>query len=406
MKTTQLTENELLEVKSRVDLEAAPEVNKTVTEVNKTVTEATKTAAEVNKPAHAPFSPSKLSYLSKCPSYESDTTPSSAAEEGTLLHKAWETSNFDILQTDEQKQQLAKIQKFCEKFLASGSVLRETYLDSGIPDVWGTADFIHSDGNGEVTIVDAKFGRGSIPAQPENYQALAYTLGAFRKFQEAKRVTFYFLSPRRDEVDCHVYYISDIPEILAKVQSVVSSVLEKRDKVHNTGHHCLWCSKKSICPAVTATALSVAQQIAPEKPLQSKLSVEHLQTPEQLAKALDVVRLLTDEKTGWAAQVKAKALAMARDELIQIPGYHLEEAQTKRTVADAVLGYQAVKEYLTIEEYLKATSVTAKAIEDLVGEKAPRGQKAKIKLEISEKLAASGVLSGGEKYFRLVKDRD
>lgn len=57
---------------------------------------------------HHKFGPSTLKYLEICPSFRNSGETNPAAEEGTMLHEAVETENFDGL-TDSQLELVNKV---------------------------------------------------------------------------------------------------------------------------------------------------------------------------------------------------------------------------------------------------------------------------------------------------------
>lgn len=91
--------------------------------------------------------------------------------------------------------------------------------------------------------------------------------------------------------------------------------------------------------------------------------------------------------------VKKELLRQALEEGQEITGYRLDQRKTPRTIESPLLGFAALSDMMTFEEFLSAcTRVSVVELEKIVAEKAETGQKAHAKHALEDRLRDKGAL--------------
>lgn len=347
---------------------------------------------------HAEFSPSSLKNFEACPSFRGRSGSNPIAEAGTRIHEAVEKEDPSVL-VDEVERSLAE---WCLAFLAHtrGEKSRTADLVAshqeialtmrlGDHNTFGTSDLldIYQDrGIPRKTAVmyDWKTGYGAVEDAEYNAQVQAYTLGVFQKFPDIDELAFYLVLPRRQEVTYAVYTRGDIGRIRLRLGTIIARA--KLAKEYNpTEGVCDYCAKQGSCMALKDKALVVAQKAGFEVP--ASISLDG--TPEDKGKLLKLASILQ----GWAEETKKELLRQALEEDSEIAGYKVDQRRTPRTIDNPLVGYDAIKELVSVEEYLlSCTRVSVPQLEKFVSERAPKGKKAEAKQHLEDLLKQNGAL--------------
>ena len=179
---------------------------------------------------HAPFSPSSLKYVAACAGYEGRSGTSAAAEKGTRIHEeALEVRDPSALHDEEEIEIYDKIvleeAQFNNTIFGSRESFEEmneiqVHVDLGDTSTWGTCDrFLVS--KTKAVMADYKTGISPIDTPKENWQAKAYTLGAFQAFPEIDEIIFVFYIPVRGEVLYDTFTRDDVPTLTEELSSVI-----------------------------------------------------------------------------------------------------------------------------------------------------------------------------------------
>jgi hypothetical protein len=228
-----------------------------------------------------------------------------------------------------------------------------------------------------------------------NSQGIAYCLGAFAAFPDIKRIQIYFVLPRRHEVSLAEFTREDIPRLSLRISTIISRAKELAGKEFNpTEGVCNYCAYQGSCKALAGRALVVAQKAGFEVP--SNISGNG--SPEDKAKLLKLANILAD----WCDATKKELLRQALEEGVEIPGYRLDSRKTPRTVESPLLGFAAVSDMMSFEEFLGAcTRVSVVELEKIVAEKADRGQKGNARQALECRLRDKGALKDESTIFLL-----
>ena len=353
------------------------------------------THADSETRPHHPYGPSSLKNYEACPSYKSRGGTNPIAEAGTRIHEAIEKNHPGLL-IDPTEQQLAEV---CLDFLADIRAARasssnlvathqEIFLNMQFDghDTFGTADLLDIYEDGDACCYDWKTGFGKVDDAEINSQVASYALGAFQKFPEIKRIQFYLVLPRRQEVSVAEFSRDDIPKITLRLSTIIRRAIELAGKEFNPQEGvCDYCAFQGSCKALAAKALIIGNKAGFDVP--SNISMDG--SPEDKAKLLKLANLIG----GWSEMVKKELLRQALEEGQEITGYRLDQRKTPRTIESPLLGFAALSDMMTFEEFLSAcTRVSVVELEKIVAEKAEKGQKAHAKHALEDRLRDKGAL--------------
>ena len=344
---------------------------------------------------HAEFSPSSLKNYESCPSYQGRSGTNPIAEAGTRIHEAIEGGDASVL-VDEVERGLGE---WCLAFLAAKraeksehsqlvATHQESLLEMQVGDfhTFGTADQLDLYQDGTGMLLDWKTGYGAVDDAETNIQVQAYAFGAFARFPELQTLECFLVLPRRREITHAVYQRSDMDRVMLRISTIIARAKSSAGKVFTPQEGvCDFCAKQGSCKALAKKALVVGTKSGFEVPKSVSLDG----TPADRAKLLKLANLLSN----WCDATKKELLRQALDEGAEIPGYKLDQRRTPRSVNNVLLGYDAVKDVVSIEQYLlSCTKVSVPTLEKFVAEKAPRGKKAEAKQHLDDLLRGSGAL--------------
>jgi hypothetical protein len=326
-----------------------------------------------------------------CSSYKRREGTNPIAEAGTRIHEAVEKEDPSVL-VDEVERSLAE---WALSFLAhvrreksaSANLIadhKEIFLEMQFGDhgTYGTCDVLdlYSDGSG--VLLDWKFGFGGVDDAETNSQIQAYAYGAFQKFPELNELACYLVLPRRKEITHAIYKRSDMPRISLRLSTIIARA-EVAESYNPTEGVCDYCSNQGRCEALKERALVIGQKAGFEVPATLSLNG----TPKEKGQLNKLAQLME----GWAGEVKKELLRQALEEGAEVSGYKLDQRRTPRAVDNPLVGYEAIKDLVSIEEYLLACSrVSIPELEKFVAERAPRGHKAEAKQHLEDVLRQSG----------------
>lgn len=344
---------------------------------------------------HAEHSPSALKNFEACPSYTGRSGTNPIAEAGTRIHEAIEKEDPTLL-VDEVESSLAE---WALSFLyynraekAKTSALRASHqeifleMDFGVHSTYGTSDLLDLYADGTGVMYDWKTGYGAVEDAEDNAQVQAYTYGAFQKFPELKKLDFYLVLPRRQEITYATYTRADMDRIRLRLSTIIARAKQSAGQIFNPKEGvCEFCATQGSCKALAEKALVVGQKSGFDVPQSVSLDG----SPVEKGKLLKLANLLSD----WCDATKKELLRQSLEEGAEITGYRLDQRRTPRTIDNPLLGYDAVKDLVSVEEYLlSCTRVSVPQLEKFVAERAPKGKKTEVKQHLEDQLRESGAL--------------
>jgi len=243
--------------------------------------------------------------------------------EETLFEESCPTDMTDYIQeyadyVIEKYNSAIKVSKFA-------SLLLEQKLDycRWVPEGFGTGDVVLIT-DGELEIIDLKYGKGVRVDAEDNSQMRLYALGAYDALgdlYDLKSITMTIYQPRMGNVDSESMSVEDL---LAWAEDYVkprAALAIKGEGEFCAGDHCRFCKAKAQCRARADNNLDLARY-------DFRDSV--LLTNEEIAAILGKV----DALVNWSSDVKAYALDQAENHGEHFPGWKLVAGRSNRIITD------------------------------------------------------------------------
>lgn len=309
---------------------------------------------------------------------------STYAEEGTLAHELCEikvnkallgmpTKTYnstlkkikgnDLYQTEMDKYTDEYLDYILEKihsFDSPPTVIVEKKVDfsSYVPEGFGTADCIIL-GDGELHIVDFKYGKGVEVSAENNPQMMLYALGAYLEYSflfQIEAVKMTIVQPRIGNISEYSMLVEELLEWAELTVKPRAQMAWNGEGDYVAGDHCKFCRAKASCRERARKNLEAENFELKEGPL---LSLEEI--GEALKKAIDLAK--------WAEDLKEYALAESLKGN-DILGWKAVEGRGSRNFTDNDLAIKKLKEAGIAEELLyERKQYTLAQIEKMVGTK-------------------------------------
>ena len=345
---------------------------------------------------HAEHSPSALKMFEICPGYKPNGGSNWAADRGTRIHEALEAEDISRLVDPDEQAIAQKCFDYVQEIIAAKgervvAIHKEVRFEidlGGGESTFGTCDLCVIFESGDMYLIDYKTGYGAVEDAEVNTQAWAYSIGAFQKFEGVKKVLFYFLLPVRDEVSYAEFTQDDLPKMKLRLQTIIKRA--KDGEIFNPQPGvCDYCDNQAKCPALAKKALLIA----------SKYPETGFPVPEEITgvdggvEDLSMLLSLAPIMESWAEGIRKLALEKALKEGWELPGFRLQEKKSARSITSALLAYEAIKDTVSINDFLAACSkVSVPDLEKYFAESIPRGKKGQAKQELVDRLTDAGCL--------------
>lgn len=244
-------------------------------------------------------------------------------------------------------------------------------------ECWGTLDLSAYDADTNTLLIDdLKYGFGKVDAR-ENWQLICYAAGKLQGAESCK-VRFEIWQPRlSDKPSVWEIHAADLRPYINKLHTAAHEALSDSPKL-KTGNHCVYCSARAACPAISKSAASILDLV-------DQATLDEL-TPEMVANEITVLRYAADLLKYRLTGLEAQAMGLLQSGKF-VPGYTIapgrgsevwakpleevfslgdmfgvklrkEEAITPKQAIKAGIPADFVKQYSRIEESaLKLTPV-------------------------------------------------
>lgn len=309
---------------------------------------------------------------------------STYAEEGTLAHELCEikvnkallgmpTKTYnstlkkikgnDLYQTEMDKYTDEYLDYILEKvhsFDSPPTVIVEKKVDfsSYVPEGFGTADCIIL-GDGELHIVDFKYGKGVEVSAEYNPQMMLYALGAYLEYSflfQIEAVKMTIVQPRIGNISEYSMLVEELLEWAELIVKPKAQMAWLGNGDYTAGEHCKFCRARASCRERARKNLETENFELKKGPLLS---------PDEIGKALKKAIDLAK----WAEDLKEFALAESLKGN-DIPGWKAVEGRGSRNFTDNDLAIKKLKEAGIAEELLyERKQYTLAQIEKMVGTK-------------------------------------
>jgi hypothetical protein len=333
--------------------------------------------------AHHKLGPSTLKWVEICPGYRSSNETNPMAEEGTMLHEAVENESYkglDEVQISLVDKCLEYSNSYCEE---ADEVLKEERLTiniysdgsekmdkpSGLPpvpahgmtSVFGTSDLITLAKSFEhIDQFDWKFGVNPVEGADENIQGQAYAIGAMDRFPWAKTITIHFVLPRRDEITSHTYTRKDIEKARDRVRLIVDRALAEEPKLNPNTESCKFCGRRVDCPALADELLPLARKYDSSSE-DFKLALWQNADPALVTDptTLSKMKRVASVVDNWKKAVDKRALELAVEEGLEIPGFNLYYRNPTMKIDDAIKAFKSIENFVSADDFQKACTVSS-----------------------------------------------
>ena len=360
---------------------------------------------------HAEFSPSSLKYVADCSGYNGREGTSAAAEKGTRIHEALEVRDPSALHDEEEQEIYEQIVRDEDDFLQTviGDEERTEYNEVAVDvelegtSTWGTCDRLTIYGN-KAVMGDYKTGLSIIDHPNKNWQAKAYTVGAFQRFPDVQTITFVFYIPVRNEVLHGEFKRKDLPDLIKELTYVIKSGELTRPQWEggtpelsslSPNINCRFCAYEDRCPALGAIAIEVANRVA-ENTLPDT-DITDPDDPETLEQLWAISKIVTN----WATRIKAKAIAMAR-EGTEFPSLRLRSMGATRKCNNNVKLMEVAESFdMPHEELVRLANFPLKKIAEAVGRAAPDGEKGQAARDFMDAVEEASIIDKSETRYTL-----
>ena len=360
---------------------------------------------------HAEFSPSSLKYVASCPGFKGRGGTNEAAEKGTRIHEALEIRDPSALHNEEELEIYEQICKdeeaFMKEIIGDEEYVEHnemlTHVQLNGTSTWGTCDRLIIYGD-KAIMGDYKTGISTIDSPRDNWQAKAYTLGAFQAFPEVEEIIFVFYIPVRDEVLHDSFTRDDIAGLTKQLKDVILEGEKIRPK-WATGSpeleelspsvNCRFCKYEDRCPACGAIAVQVVERLSmlPDE----DVDINDPDDPQVLEQLWVVAKIVSN----WATKIKAKAVEVAKQGG-EFPTLRLKSMGSTRTCSDNKKLIKIAEKYsLTPEEIIDTVRMPLGAIAKEVSKKAPDGEKGQVAHDFLQELEDEDIISFSEKRYTL-----
>jgi len=302
---------------------------------------------------HAEFSPSSLKYVAACAGYQGRDGTSPAAEMGTRIHEALEVFDPSALHNEEELaiyEQIVEMEKdFMGNFDEIEEELNEIQVEVALDgtETWGTCDrFLILKGGDRAVMADYKTGISIIDPPEKNWQAKAYTTGAFQKYPDIKEIVFAFYVPQHNATLHHTFTRDDLPTLVEDLSRVIKAGEEVRPKWESgtpeleectPTQYCRFCRHEDTCPALGGLVISVAKKLDTTLPDIDPTDVDN---PARLSELFNIAKIVEN----WSMSIKRKTLDALKDGE-QLDGLKLRSMGRTRKISDNATFVKIAKKY-------------------------------------------------------------
>ena len=233
----------------------------------------------------------------------------------------------------------------------------EQHLDFScwVPDGYGTGDFLLV-ADGELNIVDFKYGRGVPVYADHNPQMMLYALGALELFDmlyDIQTVTMTIFQPRLSNISVWSIDADELYRWAEEDLKPKAEMASKGEGEYTPGSWCRFCKARNQCRARAESFLELARmEFRPPALLSDEEIAEVMQQAEELSR--------------WASDVMAYATAAAIEDGRHFEGYKIVEGRSVRKFTDAAAVEKAAKDAGYTDIYNKSL-ITLTAFEKLMG---------------------------------------
>jgi hypothetical protein len=328
---------------------------------------------------------------------------------GTRIHEALEIFDPSALHNEEElriyDQIVAMEQDFLANFPAGGVEHNEIQVTVELngTKTWGTCDRLILFGNRAV-MADYKTGISIIDPPEKNWQAKAYTIGAFQKFPQLEEITFVFYVPQHY---ASLHYTFSRAKDLQPMIDELSEIIKKGEQTRpkwETGTpslgectptvNCRFCRHEDHCPALGGLVIEVAKKLNPQLP---DVDLENPDDPAVIEELWIVAKIVSN----WSDRLKERAMGLAKSGMT-FPTLKLSSmGATKKVIDNDGLVAIALSHGLDPAEVLSHASIPLGKIAKAVADKHEKKDRKKISENFVDACEKESIIQTSEERFTL-----
>lgn len=297
-----------------------------------------------------------------------------------------------------------------EAEVAEGAVEVKREICVEVFDQWGFLDTLIIKKDGKADIVDFKFGIMPVREAEKNIQMKAYTYGVWVMYPSIKEITVHLVQPKLDTISFHTWDRDrDMENIGRELKIIIERAkLAKGDffspeveKLYAPlCEACDFCGNRARCRPLARKTISIVSKYDPAFSVLDDPIIRPGETKDPKTAGL----LLRAAKIAakWAEDTQSLLLEQALTEGIVPEDFRLVEVNKPRRVNNPLIAYEALKDKIAWEDMLAcATGISIGRLEEIFTEGAPRGEKAKYKAALTDRLMTAGALVSEGTYHKL-----
>ena len=269
--------------------------------------------------AHALHGPSSIDSLSLCVRFKYNDSDDDAADEGTLMHKAFETGNLAGLD-DEQKACVTTARDYVESLKFEGGSDPSEWQDFAEVKLelkgltYGTADRLLVNPKRRLAhVIDFKTTRRE---SAHGWQLRTYGACAVELYPEVERVLTHIAAPRLGGIEREEYEAAKLlGDVRAHIEKLYARIADPAEPPTPDEDLCCKCANAATCPAICKTVATVAAGL--------RLPLPDVFAPDAIVSLRDraLAQVLAGAMINWGEQVKKNNAAFVDETGTDIPGY-------------------------------------------------------------------------------------
>ena len=361
---------------------------------------------------HAEFSPSSLKYVAACAAYEGKSGTSAAAEMGTRIHEALEVRDPSALHNEKETDIYNQIVEMESDFMANFPAVKEEHNEIQVDvslegtSTWGTCDrFLVLESGKEAVMADYKTGISIIDAPEHNWQAKAYTIGAFQKYKDIDKIVFVFYVPQHNDSLFYTFSRDDLAGMIQELSEIIKKGEEIRPRWDKgtidlddctPTQYCRFCKHEDACPALGGLVVDVAKKLDSTIP---DVDLENIDDPARLSELFNIAKIVEN----WASRIKERVLDAAKSG-VELDGLKLRSmGRTRKVIDNQTFTNIAQVHGLDASDILEAANIPLAKVAKLIAAKAPKGEKREKELNFIDDCQQAGIIRASDERFTIAK---
>jgi Protein of unknown function (DUF2800) len=259
-----------------------------------------------------------------------------------------------------------------------GSLIEVREVRAHILDQWGWIDLLHVYPKIRTAdMFDLKTGRYPVEPAETNLQMRGYMVGVWDSVPSVDKIFPHIIQPRLGIASSAEFNRYDHYDLFKnQVFSIIENAKLQAGKIFNPGwEQCRFCGNKAKCKGLRDFAFQLVPKYKPEFQIPTPIHPSEITDIETLNKVLMFAKIM--EK--WCDSVRHHVTDLAKQGY-DFANFRLVEISGAREIIRPLRALELAQEKgVTMEEFLSCCEVHMTQIDELIGEKTPKGQKARAK---------------------------